>query len=141
MLTKADLNIVQELKDKLLAHDGKRIRRISDLVQIKLADITTITEETVAGVRIIKSFATENHEIRRFSAENERAYDTVIKGEKKRAQLRPIIEFLGAFGIALVLWLGGNEVARNTELRALPPDEALARIAAGTLAVLRAGGW
>src|SRR5262249_41992128 len=53
---------------------GKRIRRISDLVQIKLADITTITEETVAGVRIIKSFATETHEIRRFSDENERAF-------------------------------------------------------------------
>lgn len=92
---------------------GRRIRKISDLVQVKLADITTIVEETVAGVRIIKSFATENHEIRRFSQENERAYKTVMRGVKKSAQLRPIVEFLGAFGIALVLWLGGNEVALN----------------------------
>ncbi len=103
---------------------GKRIRGISDLVQGKLADISTITEETVAGVRIIKSFAAEDHEIHRFSVENQKTFNVVIKGEKKRAQLRPIIEFLGAFGIALVLFLGGNEVARNAHLvaRHLPPE-------------------
>lgn len=108
----------------VISRIGKRIRRISDLVQIKLADITTIVEETVAGVRIIKSFATENHEIRRFSAENERTFRAVIKGERKRAQLRPLVEFIGAFGIALVLFLGGNEVARNAKLIAqgLPPE-------------------
>lgn len=102
---------------------GKRIRRISDLVQVRLADISTIIEETVAGVRIIKSFATEHHEIKRFSQENQRAFHAVIKGEKRRAQLRPIIEFLGAFGIALVLFMGGNEVAQNAKLTAqhLPP--------------------
>jgi subfamily B ATP-binding cassette protein MsbA len=113
---------------------GKRIRRISDLVQIKLADITTITEETVAGVRIIKSFATETHEIKRFSAENEKTYRAVIKGEKKRAQLRPIVEFIGAFGIALVLFLGGNEVAYNAKLLSqhLPP---VSRMDTGGLAM------
>jgi subfamily B ATP-binding cassette protein MsbA len=95
---------------------GKRIRRISDLVQVKLADITTILEETVAGVRIIKSFATENHEISRFSRENQKTFNSVIKGEKRRAQLRPIVEVIGAFGIALVLFLGGNEVALNARL-------------------------
>ena len=97
---------------------GRRIRTISGLVQVKLADITTIVEETLAGVRIIKSFATEGHEVRRFSDENERTLHTVIKGVKKSAQLRPIIEFIGAFGIALVLFLGGNEVARNARLAA-----------------------
>jgi subfamily B ATP-binding cassette protein MsbA len=97
---------------------GKRIRSISDLVQVKLADITTILEETVAGVRIIKSFATETHEIKRFSQENQKTFNAVIKGEKRRAQLRPIVEFIGAFGIALVLFLGGNEVALNAKLLA-----------------------
>lgn len=97
---------------------GKRIRRISDVVQRKLAEVSTITEETLAGVRIIKSFATETHEINRFSEANEQTYLAVIKGEKRRAQLRPIIEFLGAFGIALVLFLGGNEVAINAKLHA-----------------------
>lgn len=110
---------------------GKRIRRISDLVQHRLAEVSTITEETLAGVRIIKSFATETHEINRFSEANEQTYNAVIKGERRRAQLRPIIEFLGAFGIALVLFLGGNEVAINAKLHALGKP---------TLSHLTAGG-
>lgn len=100
----------------VISRIGKRIRSISDLVQIKLADISTIIEETVAGVRIIKAFATESHEIRRFCRENERTYHTVIRGVKKSAQLRPIVEFIGSFGIALVLFLGGNEVVYNAKM-------------------------
>jgi subfamily B ATP-binding cassette protein MsbA len=116
----------------VISRIGKRIRSISDLVQIKLADISTIIEETVGGVRIIKAFATESHEIRRFSRENERTYHTVIRGVKKSAQLRPIVEFIGSFGIALVLFLGGNEVVYNAKLvkQGLPP---VSRMDAGGL--------
>lgn len=100
----------------IISRIGKRIRRISDVVQVKLADITNITEETVSGVRIIKSFAAEHHEISRFSAENEQAFRTVIKSVKKSAQLKPVLEFIGTIGIAAVLFIGGNEVARNARL-------------------------
>lgn len=117
-LTAAAVFVVP-LMGYIISRIGKRIRRISDTVQIKLADITTITEETIAGVRIIKSFATEDHEIARFTRENERTYHTIISGEKQRARLRPIVEFIGAFGIALVIWLGGNEIARNHKLASM----------------------
>ncbi len=116
----------------IIAKIGKRIRRISDLVQIKLADITNITEETLSGVRIIKSFATESHEIRRFSEENQQTFRTVIKGAKKSAQLRPILEFIGTIGIALILFIGGNEVARNAKL---PPGAKESLLNAGGLAM------
>ena len=108
--------VVVPLMGLVIDRISKRMRRISELVQVKLADITTIIEETVAGVRIIKSFATENQEIRRFSVENERTYHTVIRGVRQSARLRPIIEFIGGFGIALVLFLAGNEVAYNEKL-------------------------
>jgi len=111
--------VVVPLMGFVISVIGKKIRRISDLVQIKLADVTTIAEETLAGIRIIKSFATENHEIERFSRENERTLDAVMKGVKQSARLRPIIEFLGAFGIALVIFLAGNEVVRNARLESL----------------------
>ena len=94
---------------------GKRIRQISGVVQGKMADVTTRIEETVAGVRIIKSFATEDHEINRFMRENHQTRDTVLKAARKSAQLRPVIDFIGAFGIALVLYLGGNYVAQGNE--------------------------
>ena len=96
---------------------GKRIRKISGVVQGKMADVTTRIEETVAGVRIIKSFAAEDHEILRFQRENHQTLETVLKASRKSAQLRPIIDFIGAFGIALVLYLGGNYVAQGNDSR------------------------
>ncbi|HZP82854.1 MAG TPA: ABC transporter transmembrane domain-containing protein, partial [Chthonomonadaceae bacterium] len=110
----------------VISRIGKRIRRISTTVQGQIADVTTIIEETVAGVRIIKSFATESHEISRFSAENQRTLHTVLKAARKSAQLRPLIEFIGAFGIALVLYLGGNYVA-NTNREQLRLQQAWIR--------------
>ncbi len=92
---------------------GRRIRRISDMVQINLADITTIAEETLSGVRIIKSFATEQHEVARFSSQNERTFKTVMGGVQKSAKMRPVIQFIGAFGIAFTMWFGGIEVAHH----------------------------
>lgn len=115
--------ILVPLMGLIISRIGKKIRRISDLVQLRLADVTTIAEETLAGIRIIKSFATENHEIERFTTENERTFRAVVEGQRKYAQLRPTLEFLGAFGIALVLFLGGNEVVQNLKLehRGMPP--------------------
>ncbi len=92
---------------------GKRIRSISGEVQAKLADVTTIVEETVSGVRIIKSFATETEEVQRFSTENHNTMKWVMRGVRKSSQLRPLTEFIGAFGIALVLYLGGIEVSHT----------------------------
>ena len=89
---------------------GRRIRSIAGDVQAKLADVTTIVEETVSGVRIIKSFATEDREIDRFSGENHKTMKAVMRGVRKSSLLRPLTEFIGAFGIALVLYLGGREV-------------------------------
>ncbi len=90
---------------------SRRMRSISGAVQGKVADVTTVLEETVAGVRIVKSFAAERHEIKRFSSTNNSALTAVMKAVRKNAQLRPLTEFIGAFAIALMLFLGGNMVA------------------------------
>ena len=94
---------------------GRRIRAIASDVQNRLADVTTIIQETVSGVRIIKSFATETQEIKRFSAENFKTLKAIMCGVRKSSQLRPLTEFIGAFGIALVLFLGGQEVVHTSK--------------------------
>ena len=98
---------------------SRRIRHISTMVQDKLSDVTNIIEETVAGARVVKSFAAEVHEIARFREENERTLKTVMHGVHRSAQLRPVIEFIGAFGIALVLFVGGNIVANTIHTQQL----------------------
>lgn len=108
--------VIVPLMGLVISRVGRRIRRISDLVQEKLADITTIAEETLAGVRIIKSFAAETSEIRRFALENQKTYLTVMRGVKQSAQLGPLLELFGTVGIVLIVFLAGNEVAYNATL-------------------------
>jgi len=101
----------------VISRISKRMRSISGSVQGKVADITTVLEETVAGVRIVKSFAAEQHEISRFSRTNDSALNAVMKAVRKNAQLRPLTEFIGAFAIALMLFLGGNMVAYTNKVQ------------------------
>lgn len=97
----------------VISRISKRIRRISSALQGRLADLTTTMEETVSGVRIIKSFAAETHVIARFRDENHQTMRTVMHGIMRSAQLRPILEIIGAGGIAVVLLLGGGAVAKT----------------------------
>jgi len=101
----------------VISRISRKVRRISGSVQEKLSDVTTILEETVAGVRIIKSFAAEDHEVSRFSEENHRTLHTMMRGVRKTAQLRPIVDFIGAFGIAMILFIGGNDVASTNKVQ------------------------
>ncbi len=93
----------------------KRIRAISKEVQDRLADITTNSSESVSGVRIIKSFAAEELEISRFVTHNQSSLKANMRSVRKSALLRPLTEFIGAFGIALVLFLGGLLVTNSQQ--------------------------
>lgn len=93
---------------------GQQIRRITHRTQDSLADITALVEEAIAGVRVIKTFAMEDREIARFSGLNQEVLDNTLKGERRRARLRPTVEFIGAASIALVLWFGGRQVASGS---------------------------
>lgn len=89
----------------------RRIRGISQQSQDKLADVTAVMEETLSGVRIVKAFTAERYEIERFDRENREAMHISMLGVRRGARLRPTIDFIGALGIALTLWIGGQEVA------------------------------
>jgi len=95
----------------LIQRLGKQIHRITHQTQGSLADITALVQEALAGVRVIKTFAMEDREIERFARRNQQVLRHSLKGERRRARLRPTVEFIGAVSIALVLWFGGHQVA------------------------------
>ncbi len=92
---------------------GKRMRYIGQQTQMRLEDVTAVLQETIAGVRTIKAFATEPMEIRRFKERNYRSYRAMMDGVRTSAALRPLIELIGAGGIAFVLWYGGHLIVRG----------------------------
>lgn len=86
------------------------IRRMTTHTQDKLADVNTLMEETLGGVRVIQSFGAEAQEVRRFSAENLEAKERSMTATRQGAKIKPVTDMIGAGAIALALWVAGREV-------------------------------
>ena len=85
---------------------GVRIRGASVEIQQQSANIYSQLKETLAGIKIIKSFTAEHTEIKRFQALNRHQYNSAIRRARFAALLPPTIEWLGALGVATVFGLG-----------------------------------
>ena len=85
---------------------GRRIRGASTEIQQQSADIYSQLKETLFGIKIIKSFTSEQTEIKRFRSINWRQYCSALRRARFAALLPPTIEWLGAIGIATVFGLG-----------------------------------
>jgi ATP-binding cassette subfamily B protein len=79
-------------------------------VQQRIAELTAEAEENVSGIRIVKAFAREEHQLHRFQRAVARVFDQSIYTTKVQAFFSPLIGLLPQIGIALVLLVGGREV-------------------------------
>jgi ATP-binding cassette subfamily B protein len=90
---------------------GIKMRRvmfpISWITQARLADVATIVDENVNGVRVVKSFAQEEAEINRLADAAELVAWAYIKDANIRAVWSPWVQNLPQLGLALVLFFGG----------------------------------
>lgn len=89
---------------------GKKLRQAGRVLQARTADITAILQETISGIRVIKSFAREDYETNRFKQENFFNFRAQMKTSQLLATLTPVIEFLSAIGVTVIIWYGGLEV-------------------------------
>lgn len=89
---------------------GKHLRKITLLLQKKMADLTTILQEKIGSIQIVKAFTAEEREKAIFSQENEKFFRLMLKQIKRISLLSPITEFLGAGGGAFLIYFGGKEV-------------------------------
>jgi ATP-binding cassette subfamily B protein len=90
---------------------GIRMRRvlfpISWITQARLADVATIVDENINGVRVVKSFAQEEAEVNRLADAAERVAWAYIKDAQIRGLWSPWVQNLPQVGLALVLFFGG----------------------------------
>ncbi|HEU4705906.1 MAG TPA: ABC transporter ATP-binding protein [Solirubrobacterales bacterium] len=78
-------------------------------VQQRVAELTAEAEENVSGIRIVKAFAREEHQLHRFQRAVARVFDQSIYATRVQAFFSPLIGLLPQIGIALVLLIGGRE--------------------------------
>jgi ATP-binding cassette subfamily B protein len=98
----------------LSVYTASRYNRVSrpaqQEVQQRIAELTAEAEENVSGIRIVKAFAREEHQLHRFNRAVSRVFDQSIYSTRLQAFFSPLIGLLPQLGIALVLLIGGRQV-------------------------------
>ncbi|NLJ85896.1 MAG: ABC transporter ATP-binding protein [Firmicutes bacterium] len=89
---------------------GRRIRRLSRTVQERVANLSSILQESLLGIRIVQAFTMEEHEQGRFAEENERSFAAGMKSAQLHAAVWPVAELLLVAGMLVVVWYGSREV-------------------------------
>ncbi len=80
------------------------------IVQEKLGNLNTILQESIAGVRVVKAFAAEPHELERYRAGNDALYGEFLGIVRLFSVGFPFVFFFANLGTLIVIWYGGNRV-------------------------------
>lgn len=89
---------------------GRRLKRLSTAIQDETATLSTIVEEVLAGIRIVKSFVQTRREEMRFVATMTRSVEMALKRATVLSIFVPTITLLTFAAGAAVLWYGGTQV-------------------------------
>jgi len=95
-------------------HFGRRLRGTTHRSQERMADIATILEETIRGVRIVKAFTMETFEIHRFRDATRRHLAANLKAQKIQALTSPVMELLAGLCMVALFYYAQRRIANNT---------------------------
>ncbi len=89
---------------------GRKLRKISRNYQSITADISSYMQESFNGLRVVKAFAAEDMEKKKFGETSARLFRIGLKGKVYNQLSSPVMELIGAIGAGLVIWYGGSQV-------------------------------
>jgi len=89
---------------------GRTIRSLFGQVQRALDKLNTLLQENLAGIRVVKAFAREEHEIARFTAQNQQLLMRQLRVSRAFSTYFPLFHIIASLGTIAVLLYGGNQV-------------------------------
>ena len=95
---------------------GMSLKRRSTRVQERIADITTLLQETISGIKVVKAFAMEKYESNKFHKKTGEHFHSIVKQVRMWRLASPLSETIGASIISVVIWYGGNLVLQGGTL-------------------------
>ncbi len=93
-----------------LLYFGNRIRRLAHRDMERMSDLSSVLNEVLAGFKVVVSFTAEEKEKAKFNKALADYTHIVLKKLKSAALSSPVMETIGATGLALMLYLGGSQV-------------------------------
>ena len=88
-------------------HYGRRQRPLSTRLQQQLGDLTGLLEQNLRGVRLVKAFAQEHNEMKRFEAGNDAWFALAAQQARLTAVNSPLLDLIANFGLVIVIGAGG----------------------------------
>ncbi len=110
---------------------GREIQHVAGRAQGYVAGLASSIREAFAGALVIRAFVQEDREISRFAAENRRAVRANLRIGRLIATQVPVVSFLSALGLVIVLWVGGRLVTGGV----MTPGDLVAFLAYMALAI------
>jgi len=101
----------------IISYVGKSLKKKSLVVQKEQAELMSITDETINGIKIIKTFLSENFFVNKFDKTNTKYLYYSNKLINRQNIAAPLSEFLGILVIGVLLWYGGKLVLIEMELK------------------------
>ncbi len=93
---------------------GRKSRPAMQEAQQRIAELTAETEENVSGVRVVKAFAQEKRQLKRFEHSVQRVFEQQVYATRIQAFYGPLISFLPNLGLGAILLVGGREVIHGS---------------------------
>ncbi len=107
----AAISLIPMIPLTLITTDfGKRVSDYFLDVDNALGDLSARLQENVSGVQVVRAFAREPHEIKRFERANKTLFNSRIKVNYEWSKIMPSSQFLVTVGTLLILWFGGQMV-------------------------------
>ncbi|SFA98512.1 lipid A export permease/ATP-binding protein MsbA [Selenomonas ruminantium] len=92
---------------------GRKLKRNGTVIQERAADITSLLQESISSIRVVKSFVREDYEIKRFINQNILNFQAAMKNVQLTSLLTPTVEFLAAVSVTFIVGFGGYEVVNG----------------------------
>jgi len=93
---------------------ARRLRRKESSNQSKLASMFINLSEVFTAQKVVKAFGAEEYEKVRFRRVDAQYVAGQLKSTELRARVQPIVDLVGAVGLAVLIWLGGLQVVNGT---------------------------
>ena len=90
-----------------------RLRRMWDRAQIAMGDSVTTLQENLAGMQVVKAFAAEDHEIKKFKGKAQQIREEYFQSERLQGTESARMTLYFSLALGLILWYGGWEVIRG----------------------------
>ena len=102
----------------IISSIGIKLHKESGISQERMADITSVLQETIQGVKVVKSFGMEESETNKFKSTTQKYFRSVRAISRLHKLAIPTTEFLSIAAAVVIIWYGGKQVLLDKTLAA-----------------------